>query len=106
MDVAVARIHTGIFQKGLRDMNQLQFAAAARLIDRESQILRPGQYRGHVNFLWCTTWNCHVLGVVAVVRRVWLYRQAATNVVYTTLGATRDPYHHPQEDCLQADAVR
>lgn len=72
MDVAVAGVNTGVFEERLGNVHQLEFAASARLIYWQSQILRPGKYRGDIDLMGCPARNWNVLSIMPVVCRIWL----------------------------------
>ncbi len=78
VNVAIAWVHTGIFKKRVRYVDQLKFTTTARLINRKrDRVLRPSQNSCYVNFLRAASRQRDMLSSVAVISGVWLEGSAA-----------------------------
>ena len=87
VNVAIAWVHTGIFKKRVRYVDQLKFTTTARLINRKrDRVLRPSQNSCYVNFLRAASRQRDMLSSVAVIHGVWLEGYAAADVSGDTLG--------------------
>ncbi len=87
VNVAIAWVHTGIFKKRVRYVDQLKFTTTARLINRKrDRVLRPSQNSCYVNFLRAASRQRDMLSSVAVISGVWLEGSAAADVSGDTLG--------------------